>query len=108
MDDVNAERPRGAVLYCEKLLGLRDDCNIPYCRQWESSTGWLLYNVEAESWLVGFRCPEHGHSGAWRPEWQPLIDEAVEDKVREGFDVAAALRALRVEPERKSASKPEA
>ena|ERR1051325_11093924 len=103
MCDVNPERPRGAVLYCERLLGLRDDCNIPYCRQRESSTGWLLYNVEVESWFIGFMCPEHGHGGAWRPEWQPLIDEVVEAEVREGFDVEAALQALRDAPERKSA-----
>lgn len=95
MGDVNPDGHRGAVLYCEKLLGLRDDCNIPYCRRWEESTGWLLYNVEAESWFIGFRCQDHGHSGAWRPEWQSLINDVIEAKAKEGFDVAAALRALR-------------
>ena len=82
------------MLYCEKLLGLRGDCNIPYCRRWESSTGWLLYDVDAEGWFIGFRCPDHGDSGAWRPEWQYLIDEVIEIKAKEGFDVAAALRGL--------------
>lgn len=92
-------KPRNAVLYCERLLGLRDDCNIPYCRQWESGTGWLLYNVEVGIWLVGFKCPEHGHSGAWRPEWQSLVDEVIEKKTKEGFDIARALQALRDERE---------
>jgi hypothetical protein len=95
MSDVNPDRPRDAVLYCERLLGLQSDCNIPYCPERESSTGWLLYNADAGRWYVGFRCPDHGKSGAWRPEWQPLIDEAIGIKTREGFDVAAALRALR-------------
>lgn len=95
MSDVNPDRPRDAVLYCERLLGLQSDCNIPYCPEREISTGWLLYDVGTQSWSVGFRCPNHGHGGAWRPEWQPLIDEAIGIKTREGFDVAAALRALR-------------
>lgn len=97
MSDSNPDRPRGAVLYCERLLGLRSDCNIPYCPEQESSTGWLIYDAGAQRCYVGFRCPNHGHSGAWRPEWQPLIDEAIGIKTTEGFDVAAAMRALRHE-----------
>ena len=52
-----------AVLYCEWLLGLRGDCNLPCCRQWESSTGWLLYDFATASWCIGFRCPDHGCGG---------------------------------------------
>ena len=37
-----------SVLYSEKLLGLRDDCNIPDCLEWESSTEWLLYDAGTE------------------------------------------------------------
>lgn len=98
---MDSDRPKDAVLYCEKLLGQRSDCNIPYCRQWESSTGWLLYDVEAKGWFIGFRCPDHGCSGAWRPEWQPLIEEIIEEKVKDGFDIAAALDAVRDEHKRK-------
>jgi hypothetical protein len=81
---MNPDRPRDAVLYREKLLSLRGDSHIPYCHQRESSTGWLLYDVEMEQWFVGFRCPDHGHGGAWRPEWQPLIDEVIEAETKEG------------------------
>lgn len=95
VSDTNSERHRDAVLHCDRLLGLRSDCNIPHCPERESSTGWLLYDANSEGWYVGFKCPSHGDSGAWRPEWQPLIDEVIEIKTGEGFDVAAALRALR-------------
>lgn len=95
MSSVDTDRPRDALLYSEKLLGLRDDCNIPYCRQWESSTGWLSYNVEVELWFIEFECPSHGRGGTWKPEWQPLIDEVIGIKVREGVDVSGALQALR-------------
>ena len=98
---MDSDRPKDAVLYCEKLLGLRSDCNIPYCHQSESSTGWLLYNADVDGWFIGFRCPEHGRSGAWGPEWQPLIEEVIEEKAKEGFDVTAALEALRDEHKRK-------
>lgn len=97
MSNAESGRPKDALLYCEKLLGLRADCNIPYCREWESSTGWLLYNVETEGWFIEFNCPHHGRGGTWRPEWQPLIDEVIEIKVQAGLDLASALQALRGE-----------
>jgi hypothetical protein len=92
---LSPDRPKDAVLYSEKLLGLRGDCNIPHCREREDSTGWLLYDVDTGRWFIGLSCPAHGQSGAWRPEWQHLIDEAIESEARGGFDIAAALRALR-------------
>lgn len=95
MSDINPDRRHDAVLYCERLLGLQSDCNIPYCPERENSTGWLHYDAATGGWYVGFRCPNHGDSGAWRPEWQPLIEEVIGIKTREGFDVGAALRALR-------------
>jgi len=55
----------------------------------------ILYNVGTEGWFIGFACPAHGRSGAVSREWQPLIDEVIEIKTREGFDIAAALAALR-------------
>jgi hypothetical protein len=50
MSDVKPERPRDAVLYCERLLGLQSDCNIPYCPEREISTGWLLSDAGTRSW----------------------------------------------------------
>jgi hypothetical protein len=83
------------VLYSERLLGLRDDCEIGGCRQEEGSTGWLLSYLDDDRWYVEFECPIHGRGGAWRPEWQPLIDEVVNLKTEAGFDTPAALQALR-------------
>lgn len=103
MSDMDFDRPEKAVLYSEKLLGLEGDCNIPYCPQRERSTGWLLYDLEAGSWFIGFKCPDHGHSGAWRPQWQDLVYEVLEIKAKEGFDIAA-LQALRDQRNRRVAS----
>ena len=94
MSSTNSYGRCAPVLYSDKLLGLRDDCNSPGCREWESSTGWLHYDVGTEGWFIGFECPAHGRSGASSPEWQSLIDEVIESKTREGFDIAAALQAL--------------
>lgn len=75
---------------------MQSHCNVPYCPERESgSTGWLLCDADTGDWYVGFKYLSHGGSGAWRPEWQPLIDEVIGIKTGEGFDVAAALRALR-------------
>ena len=96
MSNPDPDRPRNAILFSEKLLGLKADCNIPYCREWESSTGWLLYSVVANSWFIEFKCPDHGpDGGTWRPEWQLLIEEVIGTKTKEGFDIAAAVQALR-------------
>ena len=100
MNSANSYGRCGAVLYSDKLLGLRDDCNIPGCREWERSTGWLLYDLGTEAWFIGFECPAHGRGGASSPEWQRLIDEVIEIKTREGFDIAAALQTLRDDQKR--------
>lgn len=103
MSSTNSYGRCAPVLYSDKLLGLRDDCNIPDCREWERSTGWLLYDPGTEGWFIGFECPAHGRGGAWSPEWQPLIDEVIAIKTREGFDIAAALQALRDDQKRPGA-----
>ena len=99
---MGSDRHANAVLYSEKLLGLKDDCDLPYCPEWERSTGWLLYHVKPECWFIELECPIHGCGGTWKPEWQALIDEVLEIKAREGFGIAAALQALRDERERQS------
>lgn len=99
MSSANSYGRCAAVLYCEKLLGLLDDCNMPGCREWEKSTGWLVHDVSTGGWFVGFECPDHGRSAAWKPEWQSLIDEAIGRSVREGFDLTTALQELRDAPE---------
>ena len=86
---------RDAVVYSEKLLGLEDECSIGGCRAAETSTGWLLYHGTAKSWMIGFRCPAHGSGGTWRPEWQPLIDEVIDDAIRGGLDITAAIQEAR-------------
>lgn len=85
------------VFFCDKLLGLRADCNIPYCREWEKSTGWLLYDVATSSWFIGFECPDHGRCAVWKQEWESLINEAIGINAQEGFNLAAAVKAIRDE-----------
>ena len=98
LSDVDFDRPCGAVLYSENLLGLWDEC--PLCGGRESSTGWLLYREDAGDfcWYLDLKCPHCGSRGStWKREWMPLIDEVLEAKAEEGFDLAAALQRLRGE-----------
>jgi hypothetical protein len=81
------------------LLGLRSEC--PLCSEREVSTGWLLYHDDAQSyWYLDLKCAGCGSRGAtWRGEWLPLINEVLEAKVKEGFDLDAAVRAVGSEGE---------
>ena len=98
MSNIDSELPSNAVLYSLKLIGLRSEC--PLCSEVEISTGWLLYHDDAQSyWYLDLRCAGCGSRGAtWRREWLPLINEVLEAKVKEGFDLAA-IRAVRIEGE---------
>ena len=98
LGDLDSDRPPGAVLYSEKLLGLLDYC--PVCSGQESSTGWLLYREDTGGfcWYVELKCTVCGsRGGTWNREWMPLIDGVLEAEAGEGFDMAAALQALRGE-----------
>jgi hypothetical protein len=72
------DRPTGAILYSEKLLGLRIEC--PACGEWECSTGWLLYRAgETSRWYVDLKCTGClSRGGTWKREWLPLIEEVLE------------------------------
>jgi hypothetical protein len=96
---IDSERPPHAILYSLKLIGLRSEC--PLCSEGEISTGWLLYHDDAQSyWYLDLKCTGCGSRGAtWRREWLPLIDEVLGAQVQEGFDLAAAMRAVRSEGE---------
>ena len=61
--------------------------------------------IGMERWFIGLKCPEHGHSEAWRPEWQLLIEEVIEAQSQEGSDIVAAPRALCTGPESASAER---
>lgn len=80
MSGLNDDRYGSALLYDERLLGLRHDgCSL--CGEWESSTGWLLYREDAGPyrWYIDFRCAGCGsRGGVWKREWQPLIDKVLE------------------------------
>ena len=99
MSNLAPERPANAVLHSEKLLGLQSEC--PLCSEREISTGWLLYHSDAHSCCyLDLKCIGCGSRGAtWRREWQPLINEVLEAKAKEGFDLAATVRAVRNERE---------
>ena len=99
MSNIDPERPPNAVLHSEKLFGLRSEC--PLCSEREISTGWLLYNDDAQScWCLDLKCIGCGSRGAtWKREWLPLIDEVLEAKAKEEFDLAATVRAARNERE---------
>ena len=95
---MDSERPPHAVLYSPRLRGLRGEC--PLCGEREISTGRLLHHEDAQSyWYLDLKCTGCGSRGAtWRREWLPIINEVLEAKVKEGFDLAA-LRAVRGEGE---------
>jgi hypothetical protein len=95
MSNIDPERPPDAVFHSEKLLGLRSEC--PLCSAGEISTGWLLYHDDAHScWYLDLKCIGCGCRGAtWRQEWLPLINEVLEAKAKQGFDIAATVRAGR-------------
>ena len=78
MSDSGSERPDGATLYSERLLGLRGEC--PACSGVENSTGWLLKRVGGNPrWYVDLQCEGCGSRGCtWRREWVPLIEEVLE------------------------------
>ena len=77
MSDSPSARPNGAVLYSERLLGLRNEC--PACGEWEHSTGWLLSRAEdAPRWYVDLKCTGCGsRGGTWKREWLPLVEEVL-------------------------------
>ncbi|HVL38677.1 MAG TPA: hypothetical protein VM328_04720 [Fimbriimonadaceae bacterium] len=70
--------PSRRVLRSDRLLGLKSDCNIPGCPEWEASTGWLVFNEAIGRHFVEFECPRHGPSATWRPEWRELIESLLE------------------------------
>ncbi len=78
MSDTRSDRPPGAVLHSEKLLGLRGECSA--CGAWERSTGWLLSQEgDASRWYVDLKCTGcRSRGGTWKREWQPLIEEVLE------------------------------
>ncbi len=99
MSDSDSERPPNAVLYSEKFLGLRGEC--PLCGERETSTGWLLYHDDAQSyWYLDLKCTGCGSRGAtWKQEWAPLMKEVLGAKVKAGLDLAAIVRAVGSEGE---------
>jgi hypothetical protein len=74
LSDLDPDRPRGAVLYSEKLLGLRSEC--PACGDWESSTGWLFKGAGGGSrWYIELKCAGcRSRGGTWKREWLHLIE----------------------------------
>jgi hypothetical protein len=78
MNDSKSNQPPDAILYSDKLLGLRGEC--PVCGEWESSTGWLLQREgESARWYVDLICGGCGsRGGTWKLEWQSLIEEVLE------------------------------
>jgi hypothetical protein len=84
MSEFKNDRPPGAVLYSEKLLGLRSEC--PACGEWENSTGWLLRSEEDTlfRWYVDLKCSGcRGRGGTWKRDWQALTDEVFQSEINE-------------------------
>ena len=90
MSDSRSERPVGAVLYSEKLLGLRGECSA--CGERERSTGWLLSQEgDTSRWYVDMKCTGcRGRGGTWKREWLLLIEEVL--KAEGGRLMAAPSR----------------
>ena len=78
MSDSDFDRPDGATLYSERLIGLRGEC--PVCSRVENSTGWLLKREGGDPrWYVDLQCEGCGsRGGTWNREWVPLIEEVLE------------------------------
>jgi len=78
LSDSDSDAPAGAVLFSEKLLGLRAECSA--CGEWESSTGWLVYHeADGFRWYVDLKCTGCRSRGVtWKREWLPLIEEVLE------------------------------
>lgn len=78
MSGSGSDRPDGATLYSERLLGLRGEC--PVCSGPENSTGWLLEREGVgPRWYVDLQCTGCGsRGGTWNREWVPLIEEVLE------------------------------
>src|SRR5215471_4513401 len=92
VNDKKEDRPSGGVrLYSDRLLGLRSECNIGGCREWETSTGWIYYDIRMEQWFIEFKCRDHGKGSAWHRDWQSLIDEVIATKAIEGISIPNAI-----------------
>src|ERR687889_13760 len=62
LSDSGSDRPDGATLYSERLLGLWDEC--PVCSSLEKSTGWLLEREGVgPRWYVELQCTGCGSRG---------------------------------------------
>jgi hypothetical protein len=77
LSDSDFDRPDGAALYSERLLGLRGECSV--CSGVENSTGWLLKREGGDPhWYVDLQCEGCGsRGGTWNREWVPLIEEVL-------------------------------
>lgn len=75
MSDSDFDRPDGATLYSERLLGLWSEC--PVCGRVENSTGWLLKREGGDPrWYVDLQCEGCGsRGGTWNRAWATLIEE---------------------------------
>jgi hypothetical protein len=81
----------GALFYSEKLAGFEYNCSMSYCRWMDTSTGWLLYNGEGKNpYSLEFECPSDGVGGRWYIELQKIIEQVVQEKINEGFDLESA------------------
>ena len=79
LSDSGSDRPDGATLYSERLLGLWGKC--PVCSGPENSTGWFLKREGGDPlWYVDdLQCTGCGsRGGTWTREWVPLIEEVLE------------------------------
>jgi hypothetical protein len=78
MSESEHDQPPGAVLFSEKLLGLRSECTA--CGEWENSTGWLLSREDQPfRWYVDLKCSGCRSRGSvWKRKWLPLIEEVLE------------------------------
>ena len=75
-----------------------------HCTSIEISTGWLCIDLDGNGYgenkfdfVVGFDCPSDGLGGRWTPELQPLINEVIQDALRNGFDLKGEIRKKREE-----------
>ncbi|MBL8079555.1 MAG: hypothetical protein JNM55_16435 [Anaerolineales bacterium] len=99
--DIPKPRYPGAVFHSEKLAGFQYHCSMSKCRFMDTSTGWLLYHgSEIHPYSLEFECPSDGVVGRWSRELQPIIEQVVQEKIDEGFDLENAKQRAKIEAQR--------
>lgn len=67
-------------IYFDELLGLRVDCDIPYCDKHAESSGWAVPSDDPTWWYIEYICPDDGEMLVHSLETEKLLNSLLISK----------------------------